>query len=307
MSGVRARVRGAVLTLGAVLGAGCLVAAVAGVALDARPLVVRSGSMAPTMEAGALAWVHEVDAGELRIGDAVAVHTASGSLVTHRIVDLTVDPAGATLRLQGDANPTPDPEPYRVSTAERVVLVVPWLGHVVSWLSGPAGRALLLLYTAYLLVELFRRPADAARHRAHRARARPRPVPGVLAVGLLVAAVAVGRPAPAAAAWADQVPVSEATLTAIVPSATTVSCQALQGPAVAITWTPVIGATGYRLHYGSSGSTTENVSASTLSKTFTGLTSGTFSVEAAFGSTSWLSATSNSVGYAVLALTGTCG
>ena len=71
--------RQTLLTVGAALGAACLVVAAASALFDVRPLVFQSGSMAPTITTGALALSHDVAASELAVGDVVSVPTGSGS------------------------------------------------------------------------------------------------------------------------------------------------------------------------------------------------------------------------------------
>lgn len=108
------------------------------------------------------------------------------------------------------------------------------------------------------------------------------------------------------ATWTDPVPVTGTTLATVLPTAPVVVCGTLQIGSVTVNWTPVPSATGYRLFFGTGGATTVDVAAGVTSRTFTG-TTGTFSVRAIFGTTSWLSPTSNSKQYSSLAgLLGTC-
>ncbi|KAA1424208.1 signal peptidase I [Nocardioides antri] len=152
-----ARARRVLLTVGAVIGALCLVVAVAGPLFGAKTLVVRSGSMAPAMPTGSLAVSWPVDAADVAVGDVVSVVDADGSRVTHRVVG--VQPAegdGAALTLQGDANPTPDAEVYEVTEADRVLVSVPWAGRVVAFLGTTWGLLALGALTAGLLGYAFR-------------------------------------------------------------------------------------------------------------------------------------------------------
>ncbi|MFI5428341.1 S24/S26 family peptidase [Aeromicrobium sp. UC242_57] len=84
-------VREVFLTVAAVLGVVCIVATLAGLVLDVRPLVFRSGSMAPAIDTGALAVARTVDAKDLVPGDIVSVTTRSGERVTHRLVETAPD------------------------------------------------------------------------------------------------------------------------------------------------------------------------------------------------------------------------
>ncbi|TIC85511.1 signal peptidase I [Nocardioides sp. GY 10127] len=286
------------LTAGAVVGTVCLVLLLAGLVLDVRVLLFRSGSMAPAIPAGSLALAHQVDAADLGVGDVVSVPTATGSRVTHRLVAVqeTGDGAGV-LTLRGDANPADDPTTYTVATADRVVAHVPWVGYAVSWLSGPYGLLLLGAYAAVLLTIVVRprvRPATTApdsadpaattdpatttdpagpvtpqaRPGSHRAAGRSAGAgrrgrrTGVVAA--LVALLSLGGGAAGATgAWTDAVPLT-ASLSTQATSTPVVSCGALvQGVSgsATLTWPAVAGATAYRVTYPNDSTTLTTVTA----------------------------------------------
>lgn len=109
----RARVlREIALTAGAALGLLCIIAAAAAMFLGITPLIVRSGSMEPTIPTGALAIAKDVAATDIKPGDVISVDDPQGSRITHRVVsiDSTAGEAVA-LTLQGDANNVPDALP----------------------------------------------------------------------------------------------------------------------------------------------------------------------------------------------------
>lgn len=149
--------REVVLSLGAALGVLCIVAAVLSTIFATRPLIFRSGSMEPTIAAGALALAKTTASADLEVGDIVMVRTAGGANVTHRIVSVTHRPGRADLVLKGDANQDPDTQIYGVTEAERVMVAIPRAGYVASWLAGPLGLFLLGLYAAFLIFVLFGR------------------------------------------------------------------------------------------------------------------------------------------------------
>lgn len=149
------RLQNNLLTLGAILGTLCLSAALTGILLGAKPLVFRSGSMAPAINTGALAVSLPVEAEEIRTGDIVSVENAAGVRITHRVVTSEVANGTATLTLRGDANAVVDPEPYVLQRADRVVFSVPLLGYGVAWLSSSAAVFVGGLFTAYLLYVAF--------------------------------------------------------------------------------------------------------------------------------------------------------
>lgn len=305
--------REVLLTLGAVLGVACiLLATVASVAFDIKPLVFRSGSMSPAIHTGDLAVAREVDASTLERGDIVSVVNAKGSRVTHRLVESTVQADHTQLVLKGDANETADAEVYTATRADKVLFDVPRAGYVVDAGSSPAGLFILGLYVAWMVTLVLRRPGGGrndglgrpegrrrggARRLEQSSRSRPAARSSVAVA--LVAALAVASPA--AAAWTDSVPVTGTTLTAYtVPKPATFTCGALGVLSVTFTWSSVVGATDYTLHYGSGGSLTRSVTGTSATIT-TAISGGTAWIVAnrTFGSTTWNSVASNTRSYTV--------
>ena len=299
-----------VLTVGAVLGALCLVLGLVMVATGLSPLIFRSGSMAPAIDTGALALARTVPASDVRRGDVVSVVDAGGSRVTHRVVNVAADGERRQLVLQGDANRTPDHETYVVTEVQRVVLDVPRLGYVVGWVNGPVGLFLLGGYATFLLSVLLRHkddlggdapqpPATGRRKASRRAGSR---VPGVLAMSALLAGIGTLTPAPVwAAPWTNPVTVAGTTLTAgAVAAPATFTCGALGVLSVQFNWAAVAGATSYTLHYGSGGALT-TTTASTTATIVSAISGGTAWVVAnrAFGSVTWTSTASSTRTYTV--------
>lgn len=217
MSASRSRWRDRALTLGAVIGSLCLLVAVLCAVLDVRPLVFRSGSMSPSIDAGALAFARDVPADQLKVGDVVSVKDAAGERVTHRIV--TIDTSAGSdervLTLKGDANRDTDSAPYSVTRADRVLLDVPLVGYALSFLrSGPGLFLLGILAAGLVLVSI--RPGGSSRAGSRRGGSRRKEggrrrtarlaVPA--AMGLTVLAVA----APAMAAFTDAGKITSSTV-----------------------------------------------------------------------------------------------
>ncbi len=343
---VRASVHGAssvVLRIGAVLGVLCVLVTVLAPVLGVRPLIFQSGSMAPAIPAGSLALARDTDAADIEVGDVVTV-PAHGAYVTHRVIEVTHGPDRATLRLQGDGNKVPDADLYQVSSAPRTFASVPHLGSFVAWFSHAPGVYVLAGWVAVVLGMLRRRPevssgtvppaqrtsqellgptVPARVRRPLRARVRagavtvlgPRPGAVLLGMGLVVPALSVGAwfaapsglptPAPAGTASTD----NEASASSSETSGATaplVRCGGLGPETATLTWTPVTGATAYRLSYGPDGSKTRDFPPDTTSWTFSKDARGTFTIQAVLGASGSLSPASNSVDYETFGQ-GSCG
>lgn len=315
MSSRPARTLGnAALSLGAVLGVVCMLFLIATLAFGYRAVIFRSGSMSPAISTGSLGVAHEQPAGELKIGEVVMVPYRE-TYVSHRISSITHQADSATLILKGDANESADTEPYVVRSAHKIVFTVPWVGAIVAWLSRAPGIFVLAGYAAVLLALIMRRrpqqpgqpgPTDPADGRRRRGGGRKATRAAVATLSLVVVGTAPAWAVP----WTDTVNVGGTTLTARVIAAPVVSCGTLSIGSTTLNWTPVAGATGYTLNYGTNGTVTETVGAGVTSKVFSGLaTSGRFSVRADvnFGSVTWTSAPSNAKNYSVLLfLVGAC-
>lgn len=101
-------------------------------------LCVLSGSMEPSFSAGDLVIIHKEK--EYRPGDIITFRDED-SYVTHRITEA----AEGGFITKGDANPTADRETVRTDQIEgKVILIIPWLGSILSFLKTPPGILLLL-------------------------------------------------------------------------------------------------------------------------------------------------------------------
>ncbi len=84
---------------------------------------VESGSMAPTLPVGAIILSRQpADASQLEKEDIVTFETASGSIVTHRIIEVLSDDKGnVSYRTKGD-NPISSPD-VEILTPDRVIAI----------------------------------------------------------------------------------------------------------------------------------------------------------------------------------------
>jgi signal peptidase len=127
----------------------------------ATPYTVLTGSMRPTMPPGSLVVTKPIEAGKLKVGDAITYQIRSGEpeVVTHRIISLSQTLGGETLfTTQGDANPHPDEKPVKTAQIRGVVWYsIPLAGYLNSLLTGEqriwaVGSAVVLLlgYAAFM-------------------------------------------------------------------------------------------------------------------------------------------------------------
>ncbi len=151
----------------ALLGFLCLAATIAVAAFNVTPIVIRSDSMAPAIDRGALALARTESAGDAAVGDIVSLTNRDGVRVTHRVV--TADPFGSSIQftLQGDANAVPDAEVYNETSVDKVIWSAPKLGYPMAVAIGPVGillGGLLVGSLGYAIYDLFRRRRESRRY-----------------------------------------------------------------------------------------------------------------------------------------------
>ncbi|NKS30471.1 signal peptidase I [Rhodococcus hoagii] len=147
------KVREVALTVGAIAGLICIVATVAALLFDVKPLIFRSGSMSPEITTGSLALARTVPADDLSVGDIISVNDVGGTRITHRVfaIQETTD-RSASVTLKGDANADPDVEPYVIHDADRVFWSTGGLGYIAAWLSSSTAIFLGGVLVGALLV-----------------------------------------------------------------------------------------------------------------------------------------------------------
>lgn len=111
-------------------------------------LVVGSGSMSPTLEAGDLILVNP--ASDYTLGDVVTFRDENGTFITHRLVG-TVEEDFIT---KGDANQVEDDTLLaKENILGRVVFSIPQGGKAILFLQSPLGL-LLVIVIGFVLIEL---------------------------------------------------------------------------------------------------------------------------------------------------------
>ena len=152
------RLGDSLLTVAALVGVAVLTLTIGAHVSGYQPLVVKSGSMEPTVQMGSMVLVRTIPAEQVEVGDVVAVDRPDGVRVIHRVQALRRDEDSATLTLKGDANADMDPHPVVVDEAGLLVWSVPSVGRAAAFLASPAGGfALGCLITGVALTTLRRR------------------------------------------------------------------------------------------------------------------------------------------------------
>lgn len=133
----------------------------------AHLVVVTSNSMQPAFSAGDLLAVKPVPPHSLREGQIVTIKRPTGTLVTHRIIEINNVGDQVLLTTKGDANRIPDPD---VASSAQVFGVVdgilPRVGQPLAWVQSRIGKAtlfalIILTFAAYEVARLWR--GDRAR------------------------------------------------------------------------------------------------------------------------------------------------
>lgn len=118
-------------------------------------LGVASGSMAPTIPVGSMVVVHPVEIETILPGEIITFQSPEmpGSVVTHRVVEVTVRGGERAFRTQGDANDDPDLELVPASKVRgRVLFDLPYLGHLSQFIRTTRGWFLIIMVPAAILI-----------------------------------------------------------------------------------------------------------------------------------------------------------
>lgn len=119
-----------------------------------QALVVRSGSMAPTIPTGSIVFYRKVAAKDVKVGDVIVFSRPDdpSERVTHRVYRIGSSATGRYFVTKGDANGAPDDwRVPAVGTGWKEAVHAPGVGYVLYGLQSPLGRLLLLVIPAVLL------------------------------------------------------------------------------------------------------------------------------------------------------------
>ncbi|MEZ3145331.1 signal peptidase I [Halobaculum sp. MBLA0143] len=153
---------GRLRTIANVLGTVLLVALLVPFVVYAAPSVVGadqsytvvSGSMEPTIGAGDVVIVRQVPPDRIGAGDIVTFRHDGGRLpTTHRVVERVTQDGELYFRTKGDANEEADPQAVASDQIiGRVLVTLPFVGHVVQFGSTTAGFVSFVVAPLTLLV-----------------------------------------------------------------------------------------------------------------------------------------------------------
>lgn len=125
------------LWLGAIIGVVTVSISVLSIMGIVQPLVVSTGSMSPSFEAGSFILSTQKPASSVETGDIITVPRNDGVLVTHRVVSVEkVDNGLFSIIMKGDANEDRDIDPYVVKEVGKPLAIVPYAGQVVAALNN---------------------------------------------------------------------------------------------------------------------------------------------------------------------------
>jgi signal peptidase I len=115
------------------------VAAIVLLLLGYRPLVIRSGSMVPTLRVGDVIVVEDVAATTVKVGDIVTFRDPTGGTdtITHRVEAVTGDGSMLHFETRGDDNIYGESfTSTATNTVTREVWRIPYGGLFVTWIAG---------------------------------------------------------------------------------------------------------------------------------------------------------------------------
>lgn len=124
-----------------------------------RIFYVLTGSMEPTINAGALIVVHRNQDGIYETGDIITFRSHSSEIYgqpnTHRIVEVIEKNGERGYITQGDANSSPDPGILNGDEIYGKVIwysgKVTWIGSILGFLTTPTGFLLIVLLPILLI------------------------------------------------------------------------------------------------------------------------------------------------------------
>lgn len=122
--------------------------------LPYQALIVRSGSMAPTIPTGSIVFYKKENSAKVKVGDIIVFNRPgeASEKVTHRVYKIGNGPTGRYFLTKGDANGAPDDwQVPAVGTGWVSMFHLPSVGYALVYLQSTLARLLLLVIPAILL------------------------------------------------------------------------------------------------------------------------------------------------------------
>lgn len=130
---------------------------------------IQTPSMEPNIPVGAAVFTQQTDPQQIQVGD-VVTYSLSGTSISHEVIEILPACDETELpwfRTKGIANEDPDPEAVRGDAVSGVVvLCVPYLGYVMSWVGDHTLLTLWLCVLVCVLFTLLRRLLRLRKHNA---------------------------------------------------------------------------------------------------------------------------------------------
>jgi len=133
-----------------------------------RVMVVKSGSMEPTIKTGSVVVVKPEK--NYQIGDIITFGPFSKNHppTTHRIYDIKIAGSKTFYITKGDANNAPDQkEISQEDILGKVILIIPWVGYAIETVKKPIGFLCIIILPALIIIgqEIGKIIGEIKRHR----------------------------------------------------------------------------------------------------------------------------------------------
>lgn len=125
-----------------------------------KALIVRSGSMEPTIGVGSVIVARSIVNGTYSKGDIIAFRSEKNpeTLITHRIVSVEKGPIDVSYKTKGDANEEVDGWIVKEKNVlGKTYIVIPYIGQILAFAKSDIGFPLLIILPAIfvILIEAF--------------------------------------------------------------------------------------------------------------------------------------------------------
>ncbi len=124
-----------------------------------EPYSVLSGSMESVYPTGSVIYVAKADPSKLEVNDVITFKMPSGTIATHRIVELVSDETNPDIikfRTKGDENEIADGTLVDFnSVIGKPLFCIPFLGYLATYIMNPTGKFVALsVVVALILIEI---------------------------------------------------------------------------------------------------------------------------------------------------------